>query len=519
MPDLSRRGLLTAAAALGLASLAQPVTALRAQGLELGPPEPFDFELVRSLARSLAALPHVEPPLTHEDFVRSINPHRHGRIRFKPEYEIWQESLFPLRPHHRGHWFPYPVGLNIVEDGQARKLIFNPDAFDYSELGIEEPIPDDLGFAGFRLMNGPESTRDWLSFLGASYFRASGEQDQYGASARAVAIDTALPEREEEFPYFSRFWVERAPQDSRRVLVYALLEGASLTGAYRFDIRYERGVVMEVESELSIRKSIERLGFSPLTSMYWFGQHDREQAADWRPRIHDSDGLAMWTGAGERIWRPLNNPGGLRSNSFLDTSPRGFGLMQRERRFDAYQDDSHFYERRPSVWVEPLGDWGSGSVQLIEIPTDHEDMDNIVAFWVPQTPPEPGSRLSLSYRLHWLAEEPYPPRAVARVVATRSGPAGVPGNRTENGRKFVIDFEGGPLEELVRSEPVEPVISAPSGEIQGPYAIQIVGTNRWRAVFDLVGAEGDALDLRLYLRLGKKTLSETWLYQYLPQQA
>lgn len=516
MRGITRRRLLTTGAAIVMAKALQPITAAHAEGLELGPPQAFDFQQLKSLARSLAALPHVEPPLTHEEFVREIGVHRHNSIRFKPEYALWQDSLFPMRLHHRGRWFLYPVEIHLVEEGEARRLIFNPEAFDYSELGLEGPVPHDLGFAGFRLMNSPESNADWLSFLGASYFRATGEEDQYGASARAVAINTALAEEEEEFPYFSRFWVERAPQDSRKVIVYALLEGPSMTGAYRFNVRHERGVVMEIESELYFRRAVRRLGLAPLVSMYWFGQHDRHRAADWRPRIHDSDGLAIWTGAGERIWRPLNNPGMLRSNSFIDNSPRGFGLLQRERDFEAYQDDSHFYNRRPSLWVEPLGDWGPGAVELIEIPTDHEDMDNIAAFWVPETAVEAGGRLPLNYRLHWLSNEPYPPKAVARVVATRTGPAGVPGNRVENGRKFVVDFAGGPLEELMRSEPVEPVISAPRAEVQGPYAIQVVDTKRWRAVFDVVNPQGDVVDLRLYLRLGETTLSETWLYQYLP---
>jgi len=516
MREITRRRLLASGAGLALAVKLQPIIAAHAEGLEMGPAEPFDFQQLKSLARSLAALPHVEPPLTHEGFVRNLDVHRHNRIRFKPEYALWQDSLFPMRLHHRGHWFPYFVKIHVVQGGEARQLLFTPDAFDYSELDLEQPVPPDLGFAGFRLMNSPESNADWLSFLGASYFRATGEEDQYGVSARAIAIDTALPDTEEEFPYFSRFWVERAPQDSRKIIVYALLEGASLTGAYRFDVRHERGVVMEIESELNFRRPVQRLGMAPLVSMYWFGQHDRHRAADWHPRIHDSDGLAIWTGAGERIWRPLNNPGQLRSNAFVDNSPRGFGLLQRERNFASYQDDSHFYERRPSLWVEPLGDWGPGAVELVEIPTDHNDMDNIAAFWVPEAATEAGSRLPLSYRLHWLSNEPYPPKAVARVVSTRVGPAGVPGNRVENGRKFVVDFEGGPLEDLVRSEPVEPVISTPDGKIQGPYAIQIVGTKRWRAVFDLVEVEAEVVDLRLYLRLGETTLSETWLYQYLP---
>ena len=221
--------------------------------------------------------------------------------------------------------------------------------------------------------------------------------------------------------------------------------------------------MQEIETSLHFRRSVERLGVAPLTSMFWYGQADPTRAVDWRPQIHDSDGLAIWTGAGERIWRPLANPPRVTTNAFADHNPRGFGLMQRDRKFDDYQDDGVFYDRRPSAWVEPVGDWGAGSVQLVEIPTGSEIDDNIVAFWTPAAPIRAGDSLALRYRLYWTDEEPAPV-GVAKVVATRVGRGGRPGQPSPPGlRKFVVDFEGGRLAELRQGSGVQAVVGSSRG--------------------------------------------------------
>jgi periplasmic glucans biosynthesis protein len=326
---------------------------------------------------------------------------------------------------------------------------------------------------------------DWLAFLGAAYFRSSGELNQYGLSARGAAIDTAQP-WPEEFPRFTQFWLEPHAEGSNRVTIYALMDSPSLTGAFRLDCTNDGAVVMDVQAELFPRNQIARLGIAPMTSMYWFGENDRRSADDWRPEIHDSDGLSIWNGAGERLWRPLVNPSVVRVNSFVDDNPKGFGLLQRDRAFHNYEDDGVFYDRRPSLWVEPLGEWGRGVVQLVEIPTDDEIHDNIVAYWVPEAPIEAGSEWSFSYRLYWVDQEPFPPEQAARVIHTRLGNGGVPGQpRPPNSRKFVIDFDGGPLERLEKDDEVVPIVTATRGTINNVYALQIVGTKRWRAFFDL----------------------------------
>jgi glucans biosynthesis protein len=269
------------------------------------------------------------------------------------------------------------------------------------------------------------------------------------------------------------------------------LEGPSLTGAYKYDAtKSQSGVVMTTHCVLFFRADITRLGVAPLTGMYWYGENERRKAVDWRPEIHDNDGLALWNGKGERIWRPLINPPQVSTNSFLDNNPKGFGLMQRDRDFADYQDDSAFYDKRPGIWVEPKGDWGQGAVQLVEIPTDDEIHDNIVVYWRPDASIRSGDSLSFDYQLYWQDSEPFYPTTIAKVVATRLGQGGTPGQLPlpKDKHKFVVDFTGGPLTQMPQRFDVTPVISTSRGKTDNAYVIKVVGTDRWRALFDLAGA-------------------------------
>jgi glucans biosynthesis protein len=277
---------------------------------------------------------------------------------------------------------------------------------------------------------------------------------------------------------------------------------------------------MDIEKTLFLRQPVERLGLAPLTTMYWYSETVKAAAVDWRPEVHDSDGLALWTGAGERIWRPLNNPGRSTISSFIDERPRGFGLLQRDRQFDHYLDGVR-YNLRPSAWVEPLGDWGKGAVELVELPTDDEIHDNVVAYWCPAKPAAAGDRVELSYRLHWLADEPYP-TSLGRCVATRLGRGGQPGlPRPPGVRKFMVEFLGGPLASLPFGVEPEPVLTATRGSVSYIYteAVPDDVPGHWRAQFDLTVDGSDPVELRLYLRAGDEVLTETWLFQYHPFQS
>jgi len=487
-----------------------------AEGLTLGKPSSFSFEGLRESAKRLAAEPYKPPVIRFADELERIDYDAYQQIRFQSDHALWAKDSgpYPIEFFHLGRYFKASVRLHVVGTGEAREILYSPDMFDFGKARFAADLPKDLGFAGFRVMD-DGGKPDWLAFLGGAYFRSSGELNQYGLSARGIAIDLGLP-TPEEFPRFTDSWFEPSSKDSKAVVIYALMDGPSIAGAYRLECTRSTGVVIDVDAVLYPRADIKRMGVAPLTSMFWFDETNRRQARDWRPEIHDSDGLALWTGSGERIWRPLNNPPQVQVSAFSDKSPKGFGLLQRDRDFDNYQDDGVFYDRRPSVWVEPVGDWGAGAVQLLEIPTDDEIHDNIGAYWVPEASVKAGSEWPLKYRLHWLADEPYPGK-LARAIATRLGRGGIPGQpRPADKNKIVIDFAGGPLEELKKADPVKLVVSAARGKIDNDYTLQVVGTTHWRAFLDIAVEGPEPVDIRAYLRLGDKTLTETWLYQYIP---
>jgi len=484
--------------------------------LNLGPAQTFSFDWLKEQARQLASQPYQAPVTGHADILEKIDYDAYRQIRFRPEASLWaKEGPYAVQFFHQGKLFQAPVRMYVVHDGMAREIHYSPRLFTFGKTDFAATLPDDLGFAGFRVREAGEKRREWLAFLGASYFRSPGELDQWGLSARGIAVGTGLP-TPEEFPYFIRFWLE--PITNPKVLmIYALLDGPSISGAYRIQAAYDERVVMDIEAVLFPRTAIPRLGIAPMTSMFWHSETNHMQSRDWRPEVHDSDGLAMWTETGERIWRPLNNPHFVQTSSFFDKNPKGFGLLQRDRNFENYQDTGTFYDRRPSLWVEPLEPWGEGAVQLVEIPTDIEIDDNIVAYWVPQAPVLAGSTWTFKYRLHWVADDPYPLN-LGRVIGTHIGRGGVAGLRhpPPNKSRIVIDFAGGPLENLDEKAPVQLVLNATNGKLENENVLQIEGTKRWRAFFDIEPENMNPVDIRAYLRLGDRALTETWLYQYIP---
>jgi glucans biosynthesis protein len=414
--------------------------------------------------------------------------------------------------------------MHEVAGGEAREIIYDPSYFDMPADSPARKLPKGAGFAGFRIQEPRDGTldwrkNDWAAFLGASYFRAIGELYQYGLSARGIALDTAVAGKNEEFPDFTEVYIAEPEKGSDAVIVYTLLEGPSIVGAYQFVMTRAKGVIMDIDTALFLRKPVSRFGIAPLTSMYWFSETQKPTAADWRPEIHDSDGLAMWMGAGEHLWRPLNNPPHITASAFSDENPKGFGLLQRDRSFDHYLDGV-YYDKRPSLWVEPKGDWGKGAVQLVELPTDDEIHDNILAAWVPETPALAGAEFNLAYRLYWLADEPHP-TALARCVATRLGNGGQPGQPRPKGvRKFLVEFLGGPLASLPFGVKPEMALQTSRGRFTDYRIMEAVPdgiAGHWRAQFDLAGVEGtDPVEMRLQLTVGGKIASETWMFQYHP---
>jgi glucans biosynthesis protein len=529
---MQRRTLLAGASAL-IATSALPLSAWAAngRGLKLAQPQPFSFQGLIGRAQASAARAYVHESSLPQDVLERIDYAAHGKIRFNTDYALFRDGpgAFPVTFFHLGRYFRTPVHMHVLASAasptQAREIIYDPQYFSMPADSPARELPKGAGFAGFRFQESrqgdqtllPWRRNDWVAFLGASYFRAIGELYQYGLSARGIAIDVVTADHPEEFPDFTHFYFEPPLDGSSSVTVYALLEGASITGAYRFVMTREKAVLMDVEAHLFLRRDITRLGIAPMTSMFWFSETAKPTAIDWRPEVHDSDGLALWTGSGERIWRPLNNPESIAVSAFGDRTPRGFGLLQRDRIFDHYLDGVR-YDRRPSLWVEPVGDWGEGSVQLIELPTDDEIHDNIVAMWVPKEPARAGGHHELRYRLYWAADEPHP-TTLARCIATRIGRGGQPGQPRPKGvSKFMVEFQGGPLAELPYGVKPQAVLSSSSGTFSYIFteAVPDGVPGHWRAQFDFTAAAREVVDMRLFLRNGQQTLSETWLYQLRP---
>ena len=474
------------------------------------PGQPFSWDGLKARAQARAqrparALPQADPA------VEAIDYDAANRIVFRPERAIGADDGYAVRFFPLGKHAPDPIEVSIIENGVARRIEHSEDMF--AVAPGDGPAPHIVpGIAGFRVMTrGGKS--DWLAFQGASYFRSAGAFDQYGLSARGLAIDTGIDGRE-EFPTFTSFWIERSGRDT--LTIYALLEGPSVAGAWRFVNRRGRdGVTQDVSMALWLRRDVARLGIAPLTSMFWYDEGNRSQGIDWRPEIHDSDRLLIHNHVGERLCRPLGNPPRATINSFADSgTPQGFGLFQRDRNFDHYQDDGVFYQKRPSLWVEPRGDWGPGSVMLYEIPTVREYEDNIVAFWTPARAASAGSSFAFDYRLRWIGGEP-DANPLARVVDRWTGTAGRPGaDPIPGARRLVVDFEGPSLAGLGRTSGVTADVTVDQGKILAQHAYPVVGVPmRWRLIVDATKLDRP-VNVRAILRRQGAAVTETVIHQF-----
>jgi periplasmic glucans biosynthesis protein len=511
--SLRRRTFLAGALGTSLNSIARPWAGEPAAGdhAPLIEGEPFGLEHVRERARSLAAEKFNDPGNTLPQALRELGYAEYQAIRYRPDHALWpadEDILFQVEFFHLGAYYRRPVRVNVIDGGAVLEVQYGKELFDFGAAGLAADLPEDLGFAGFRLrypLHRADVHDEIAAFLGGSYFRILGRHQRYGLSARGLAIDTALPSGE-EFPYFREFWLEKPVAGATGLTFYALLDSLSTTGAYRFVLNPGAVTRLDVTATLYPRRDIQRLGIAPLTSMFWYGENTTRPVDDFRPEVHDSDGLAVHNGNHEWLWRPLDNHRRLQISSFVDPGPRGFGLFQRDREFANYQDLTAMFHARPSYWVEPVGEWGRGVVQLVEIPTESEFNDNIIAYWLSATPIVAGQPIDVAYRLSAHLETPDKP-PLGRTEATRMGPGAAAGSR-----RFVLDFIGGGLEELRSDAPVELVVSATSGEIAFKATQRNPAVGGWRASFDFLPASKGPTDLRCFLRLDGRRITETWLY-------
>jgi glucans biosynthesis protein len=473
------------------------------------PTEPFDRAALLARAAELAKHPHSLPPHPERANQR-LTYDQYRAIRFDPAAAIWrdQNRNFVVDLLYPGFIYDVPVNINLVVGGIARRVLFTNALFGYGpEVPTVAATGEYTGYSGFRVrapLNTPDYLDEFLVFQGASYFRAVAKGQLYGISARGLAVRTARPEGE-EFPYFTDFWIERPPEQASEIVIHALLQSPSVVGAYTFKARPGDETVIDVEAALFPRVDLTAFGVAPLTSMFLFDSSNRLRFDDYRTAVHDSDGLQILNGRGERLWRPLANPRTVvQTSAFADESPKGFGLLQRKRDFADYEDAEAGYERRPSLWVEPSTEWGPGHVELIEIPSAREMNDNIVAYWQPREPIAAGQSRQFSYRLRF-TDEPLDD-SLARVVATRVGQA----VNAEAQRSFIIDYKGvGDIpDDLV------PEVWSSAGEVFAPRGQVVAQAGVYRVAFELDPNNERVVEIGVVLRSQGKPWSEMWLYQW-----
>ncbi len=478
----------------------------------------FDFEDVATQAAALARQTYQAPPAAGAPLA-TLSYDDYRDIRFRPERSRWRDSgsLFQLQFFPLGRGTTRALQMYEVQDGQVRPLEVPASDFQVGRVarGVQ-PLP---GAAGWRLsypLNRADRPDELIVFLGASYFRAIGAGQVYGLSARGLAVDTAGGQGE-EFPAFTRFWFERPAPGAREMRFYALLDGPRVSGAYRFVVRPGTDTVLDVQARLYLRAPVATLGIAPLTSMFLSGEN-QPVAHDYRPEVHDSDGLLVAAGDGEQIWRPLSNPARPFVTSFATRSPRGFGLMQRDRAFSSYEDLEATYQRRPSAWVEPLGDWGAGRVELLQFGTPDETHDNIAAYWVPDRLPPPGQPIDLAWRVHWTRDD-LPATMLARVQQTRRGHGFLSAPARPGQQQLHVDFAGPSLQNLSDGAAVEALLSGnPNAGTLRANAYPNRERGGWRVSVDFERLDArQPVELRLQLRLADKVLSETWAYALAPE--
>ena len=523
MHDPTRRALLASLAAAAGARLIEPATAQNnAPPPAAGAPPPFGYADVVARARELAAAPFDASIPALPDGLANLDFDAWRDIRFKSDQPplLGQPGAnFRLELFHLGHLYKRPVIVNVLRDGIPAPIPYSASLFDYGRTKVEGALPINLGFAGFRLrfpINAPHVWDEVIAFLGASYFRFLGRGQRYGLSARGLAINVS-PGLKEEFPFFREFWIETPDATAEHIVINALLDSESATGAFRFDLTPGQESVIEANVTLFARKAMQVLGLAPLSSMYFVGKADRRFHDDFRGELHDSDGLLMHTGAGEWIWRPLSNPTAPSISNFLDSNPRGYGLLQRDRNFSDYEDLDLAYELRPSYWVEPHEGWGEGSVELLELPTSDETNDNIVVSWAPKGGLDAGKSLAYGYRLTAMSMDQSLTPGGRTVATFRVAPRalGAPESPPPGATRFLIDFSGGDLSYYM-SDPslVETVATTSSGRILRTFLEPNTHIRGFRAGVDVEVDAGQSADLRVFLRAGPKALTETWTFPW-----
>lgn len=493
----------------------------------------LDYVAQRALER--AQKPFHSPRMDLPKVLRqdSLDYDHYREIRFRRDRALWGADNLPFRVEffHPGYLFQEPIHVNEFTESHSQPIRFAQEFFDYGKLTIQNDIPANTGYAGFRILSQLNASNRWDelgAFQGASYFRLLAKNLHYGISTRGLALDCGETDRPEEFPIFTDWWLGKPDKDAKTLTLYALLDSVSCTGAYEFHINPGDPTVCDVNAVLFLRErknidavntntaSIKTFGFAPLTSMFWFGKNSERKFDDYRTEVHDSDGLLVQMGNGEVFWRPLDNPATMQHQDFFAPNIRGFGLFQRERDFAKYQDSFNLYQTVPSVWIKPKGNWGDGDLHLVELSTTYEGLDNIVVFWSPKNLPVPLQEVRFGYTMFWQGGDSDVKLSPNRAISTRVGLD----YHFANSRQFIIDFAGPDLDKLSPDTPLQAIANCSTNAVISDNQV-LPPTDflkAWRVILKMQPKPGNSapVDLRCTLQRGTNILSETWVYQWSP---
>ncbi|MEQ8392541.1 MAG: glucan biosynthesis protein [Thalassospira sp.] len=478
-------------------------------------PVAFDPAMVVDRARMLAQQPFEDPHRELPDALANLSTEEYEQIRFKSQRAFFNpaNSGFSLELFHPGNMYDVPVAINLVRNGEIQVIPYSAGLFDFANAGLSANDFSAQGYSGFRLrypLSNVDANDELTRFLGASYFRLQGEGQSIGQMARGLALDLAGPTGE-EVPVFREFWIVEPKKGDRKITVYALLDSARVTGAYKFDITPGAQSRADVRSNLFFRDGVDKIGLAPLNGMFLFGEQRRRSFNDYRSEVHSSDGLLINNGRGEWLWRPLDNPVNLQMSSFLDENPRGFGLLQRDRNFDHYQDLDRRFDQQPGYWVTPKGDWGKGHVELVEIPSPSETNDNIVAYWVPETKLVAGGEMQVDYSIT-ATRDGAGLHGLAQATDTRMVRIAPQEDEDQTSTRFVLNFAGGDLDYFIKNiDEIKADISASEGSVENTRIMADPENGGVRVMFDLVrNSDAASSNLRVFLLYDRQVLSETW---------
>ena len=480
----------------------------------------FDFVTLTERARVLAAQPYQAPDPVPR-FLQELSYEQYQDIRFDPDKSLWRQHSSPFKVMlvAPGLFYRHAARINLIDSEGIHNLPFRKELFTFTNPDLERRIPPDLGYAGFKLtypLKEKKTQNQFMVFAGASYFRAVGRDNAWGISSRGLALDTGLPSGE-EFPAFIEYWLVQPAGDAQEMMVYALLDGPSVSGAYQFNIHPGTRTLVKVRAVLFPRHPLRLPGIAPLTSMFYYGENTAKPVGQWRAQVHDSDGLLIQNANGEWLWRPLINPTTLEMDYFISHDVKGFGLLQRDSLFTDYQDLAANYDKRPSTWVRPEGNWGPGKVVLVQLPTDKETNDNIVAFWTPDKALVPQQAYEIRYDLMFGGPD-IANQSIGHCTNTFVGDGNIiGGGQIPGAYRIIVDFTGAELAKLPASAIVQGVVTGLNQtEVLEQFVEYNPAMHNWRLSILARTPEDQGLELRAFLKSGAQTLSETWSYRLPP---